>query len=455
MAVSNTVVKQLYTGNGATTTFAIPFAFIASQASAQVKVYKITTTDATKTPVLQVEGALQDYTLTPAYDPVSNPAGPANVVFNTAPTATQRVLVIREIPYTQVVSFISNTAALGANNLELAVDRIVLMVQQLYEQIGRAPTLLQYDDMVVNFDPSLPAVTADYILKINAAGTGFEFVSAASILSGTGAGIPAGGDTGDFLQKDSAADGDATWRTGAIVGYSARYAQNVNLAGLKETIDFIMQITYTAPTISLSASGSSTIREKGTAVTASTLTATITKRSDPIAQVRFYQNPSTLLDTQTSGGAIPNGGTSTYNWTGSFSDNTTFRAEVDDNGATGGPSTVSATSSFTFVYPYYYGSGAAGLSAANVALLTKSVITEDTDIIFSYTPSGSQVLYMAFPAAYGTLSSILDQNNFETIGDWTLRTENITGLDATAQSYRIYEYNNTPVAGTYPFRFIQ
>lgn len=453
MAVANTTVKQLYNGNGSTDTFAIPFAFIPSAASSMIKVYLIDNT--TKLATLQAEGAMQDYTLTPAYDPVSQPNGPTNVVFNTAPANTKRVLVIREIPYTQVVSFVSNTAALGANNLELAVDRIVLMVQQLYEQIGRAPTLLQYDDMVVNFDPSLPAVTADYILKINAAGTGFEFVSAASILSGTGSGIPAGGDTGDFLQKDSAADGDATWRTGAIVGFSSRYNQVVNLAGLKETIDFIMQITYTAPAVSLSASGSGTIREKGDPVTATTLTAAVTKRSDPIAEVRFYQNPSTLLDTQTSGGAIPNGGNSTYNWVGSFSDNTTFRAEVDDNGDTGGPTTVTATSTFTFVYPYYYGSGAAGLTAANVALLTKSVITEDTDIIFSYTPNGAQVLYMAFPAAYGTLSSILDQNNFETIGDWTLRTENITGLDATAQSYRIYEYNNTPVAGTYPFRFIQ
>jgi len=122
MAVSNTVVKQLYTGNGSTTTFAIPFAFIPSQASNQVKVYVISTLDPLKVPMLKVEGALQDFTLTPAYDPVTNPAGPANVVFNVAPVTTDRVLVIRTVPYTQVVSFISNTAALGANNLETGLD---------------------------------------------------------------------------------------------------------------------------------------------------------------------------------------------------------------------------------------------------------------------------------------------------------------------------------------------
>jgi hypothetical protein len=455
MAVSNTTVKQLYNGNGSTDTFAIPFAFIASQASAQVKVYRIDNT--TKLATLQVEGALQDYTLTPAYDPVTNPNGPTNVVFNAGriPTAAQKVLVIREVPYTQVISFISNTASLGANNLEVGLDRAVLMIQQLYEQIQRAPSILQYDDMVVNFDPSIPAVEPEYLLRVNAAGTGFEFVSAAAVASGAGVGIPPGGDVGDFIQKDSAADGDATWRTGAISGFSARYNQNVNLAGLKETIDFIMQITYTAPTISFTASGSTTIREKGAPVTATTLTATVTKRSDPIATVRFYLNPSTLLDTQTSGGAIPNGGSSTYNWTGSFSDNTTFRGEADDDGATGGPTTVSASASFTFVYPYYFGSGAPALTAAQVALLTKDIRVSTASLLKTFTPTTGQVFYFAYPASYGALTSILDQNGFQTIGDWTLRTENITGLDTTAQSYRIYVFNNPVVAGTYDYTFIR
>lgn len=452
MAVSNTVVKQLYTGNGTTTTFAIPFAFIASQASAQVKVYKITTTDATKTPVLQVEGALQDYTLTPAYDPVSNPAGPANVVFNTAPTATQRILVIREIPYTQVVSFISNTAALGANNLEVGLDRAVLMIQQLYEMVGRSMMIGQWDDMVTNLNNNLPPTTADYYLKVNAAGTALEWVPASTIVAGAGA-LPTGGVEGDYLEVN--ATPEPAWQSGIFAGFSQRYNQVLNLTGIKAALDFIFNFGYLGPAVSLSASGSGTVREKGDPVTASTLTATITRRTDPIAQVRFYQNPSTLLDTQNSGGGIPSGGTSTYNWTGSFSDNTTFRVEVDDNGASGGPTTASATSSFTFVYPYYSGSGAAGLTAANVALLTKDIRTEATSLLKSFTPNGSQVMYFAYPAAYGTLSSILDQNGFETINDWTLRVENITGLDATAQSYNIYEYKNTPVSGTYPFTFIQ
>lgn len=236
-------------------------------------------------------------------------------------------------------------------------------------------------------------------------------------------------------------------------GYSARFSEDFGPStGLSDTLARILDISYVAHSVSFTASGSSTIREKGDAVTASTLTAAITKKSDPIAEVRFYEGAS-LLDTQTSGGGIPSGGNSTYSWTGSFSDNTTFSAQVDDSGATGGPTTVTASASFTFVYPYYYGAGAVGLSAAGVSALTKSVIVSTATVTETITAAGGEVFYFAYPASYGALTSILDVNGFETFPDWTLRTENITGLDTTAQSYRIYEFNNPVTAGSYEYTF--
>lgn len=235
-------------------------------------------------------------------------------------------------------------------------------------------------------------------------------------------------------------------------GFSARFNEPWSSDGIDDTFQKIIKIEYTPPTVTLSASGN-VLREKGDAVTSSTLTAAITKRSDPIAQVRFYRNPSTLLDTQTSGGGIPNGGNSTYNWTGSFSDNTTFRVEVDDTGASGGPSTATSTTTFSFVYPYYVGAGAPGLSASSVAGLTKRIITSTASRVETISASGGQVFYFAYPASYGALVSILDVNNFETLPDWTLRTENITGLDGTAVSYRIYEFENPVVAGSYQYTF--
>lgn len=265
-------------------------------------------------------------------------------------------------------------------------------------------------------------------------------------------GIPAGGTTGSVLTKLSGSDGDADWIDYQFEGFSARFGENFASTGLEDTLAKILNLQYTAPSISLSASGSGTVREKGAAVTASTLTAALTKRSDPLAAVRFYIGAS-LLDTQTSGGGIPSGGNSTYNWTGSFSDNTTFSAQVDDNGSTGGPTTVTSNTSFTFVYPYYVGAGAASLVASAVAALTKRLITSTSSRTETITASAGNVFYFAYPASYGALTSILDVNNFETLADWTLRTENITGLDGNAISYRIYEFKNPVTAGSYQYIF--
>ncbi len=242
-------------------------------------------------------------------------------------------------------------------------------------------------------------------------------------------------------------DGDYSFNV-----WSLRFSEQFTSTGLMDTLTKIIQPGYSQPLISVSGS-SNILREKGDTVSGVTLTAGITKRSDPIAEVRFYRNPSTLLDTQTSGGGIPNGGNSTYNYATPFSDTVTFRAEADDDGTSGGPTTVQATTTYNFVYPYYVGAGSPGLSAASVAALTKRIIQSTANRTETIAASGGNVFYFAYPASYGALTSILDVNNFETIGDWTLRTENITGLDASAQSYHIYEFDNPVTAGSYQYTF--
>lgn len=234
-------------------------------------------------------------------------------------------------------------------------------------------------------------------------------------------------------------------------GYSDRFDEFFDTADLEETLDQILLISYAAPAVSLSATGSGTVREKGDAVTSSTLTAAVTKRSDPIASIEFFLNGVSIYDEDP---ALNTGsGNTSYAWAGSFSDNATFRVDVIDDGTSGGPTTVSASVGFTFVYPYYYGAGAPGLTAAQVAALTKDIRVSSSSLIKSFTSANGDVYYFSYPASYGALSSILDENGFETIGDWTLRTENITGLDGNPVSYRIYEFNNPVVAGSTNYTF--
>jgi len=246
--------------------------------------------------------------------------------------------------------------------------------------------------------------------------------------------IPEGGAEGDYLEKASADNYALEWVSGTFSGYSARYNETFEKVGLREVLLQILNFSYVAPTIALTSSTSTALREKGTTVASLPLTATTGKRSENITGVTFYKN-GVLVNTVAS--PTPGGGAENYTDASGFSDTTSYFARVTD-----GTDTVqSNTLTFTYVYPYYYGVGAPGLSAANVALLTKYVIANTSSVARQFSPT-SQVYYFAYPASYPALTSILDTNGFETIADWTVRTENITGLDGNAVSYRIYEFNN-------------
>ena len=451
MSLAARVMKIKYEADGALTTFALPDVPIVDD-SAEVAVY---TRDPTATPptvVLMVEGALNDYTLTGAPDASSFHT---NVEFNTAPVDDLQVIIALVQPFTQALNYnANNSAGVRPTQLEQQLDVLTGLTQQLEEQLTRVPKMNiteQSTEAALELPP--PGGAEVEIFGWAADGT-LNTYTAAELFSTGGSGIPAGGAAKSVLAKLSATDGDADWFDYSYSGYSSRFSGVFSSTDLDDTLQKILAISYTAPTVNFSAS-SNILREVGDAVTSTTLTAAITVTSDPIDEVRFYLNPSTLLATQTSGGGIPSGGNSTYAWNGSFADDTTFRSEVDDDGTSGGPTTVTDTTTFNFVYPYYVGAGAVSLSAANVALLTKRIINSTSSRNETITAGAGEVFFFAYPASYGALTSILDENSFETIGDWTLRTENITGLDASAVSYRIYEFDNPVTADDYEYTFIR
>lgn len=204
---------------------------------------------------------------------------------------------------------------------------------------------------------------------------------------------------------------------------------------------------YIAPSLTLSLSpANGAVREFGNDVATVTLNATTTKHTNDITLVEFYRGAS-LIHTQ----AVPiaGGGLESYIDTTPVTTNgITFTAKAGD----GTQTTTSSGSGYTFVYPFYYGVGAQGLTGAQIRSTLTMLIKTPSNTTTVTSPS-SQVFYLAYPATSANLTSILDTNGFETISDYTLRTVSITGLDGTLQTYKVYEYNNLTTQNNFTNQF--
>lgn len=383
-------------------------------------------------------GEVNLITITPPLDPLDPP------VITPRPLPSGHRLVIVGIP-----SFVQPFAplkdrAIPPESAERAWDRLVLYIQRLRDLASRSLRLKDSEASGINME--LPGVEGSRILATNQAGTALELRSFQDLAAEAGSGLPPGGDEYNLLERDTT-EGQGRWVPVSYQGYTERFDEVVDLVGQKAVNDFVMKMGHAPPTVSFTASGSNTLRERGDAVTSVDLDVSYTKQSEDITEIRFYYD-NTLIHTVSS--PNPTGGSYSHTWTGSFDSNKTFRVEIDTNGH---PIDATQSRAFSFVYPYYVGAGSAGLSAASVAGLTKRIIQSSATRTETIAASNGNVFYFAYPASYGALVSILDVNNFETIGDWTLRTENITGLDGNPVSYRIYEFNNPVTAGSYQYTF--
>lgn len=431
----------------------------------------------------RVRGTDSSYLSSVAFDPI-NGGGTVNLLAD-LPSGQKIVLLFADDSPIQASRF-KNRFDFTLERIEEALDYLSGQIQRTSYLSQRAMRVSDFvdDAAFALFNAALPSDLADNpgaTIAINMDGTGFmigpttqqildaaaqaelaqaaaeaaqasaEAAAESAAESAANAGLPPGGDTGWFITKDSNTDGDATWKSGGFEGFSARFGQLFASTDILDTLAKILNIQYTGPAVNLTAAGSGTIREKGTAVTSVLLTAAVTKRSNPIGSVVFKKDGVTIHTVPTPN---PNGGNETYTWTGSFTDNSTFSVEVTDTVVSGtGPTTATSNASFTFVYPYFNGAAAAGRNVAQIQALTKSVIANTATLARTMTAVNSDVFYFAYPQSYGALTSILDVNNFETLPDWTRTTRSFVGLDTTSQSYYVYEFNNPVVAGSYQYTF--
>ena len=186
---------------------------------------------------------------------------------------------------------------------------------------------------------------------------------------------------------------------------------------------------------STSRSAAAATLENGATQTLSSASISITKKSKPITSVKLL-NGSTVLGEKT-GDDVAAGGTITFSNLGitvSKSNNPNLKFTVTD-GTTSTDKNVGAS---TFVYPYYMGECAADATIDETLIegLTKKVESKGNKTVTHSCENGRMVI--AYPKAHGVLKSILDPNNFETIGDYTRSEVSVTGLDGTAQTYYVY-----------------
>ncbi len=201
--------------------------------------------------------------------------------------------------------------------------------------------------------------------------------------------------------------------------------------------DLITRELYPAvtPTITLSSNPPAGLYEKGNDIASVDLTAITVKHTDPIVSVIFYRDGSLLYDVPSPN---PDGGTELYTDSTGVSTNTTYNATVSD-GITGIVS--SNTLTFNFVFAYYYGSAAPGLDiSSDGGGLTKLLIVNTATVTRPFT-TVANVQYFAYPSTYASLTSIKDNNGFETIGDWTLTTVSVTNSFGQTTNYKQYEFN--------------
>jgi len=129
---------------------------------------------------------------------------------------------------------------------------------------------------------------------------------------------------------------------------------------------------------------------------------------------------------------------------------TTFNVDIAD----GIPNTNNASKVKTFVYPFFDGSTVAD-TVNPYSGLNKNIATKSNKSV-AYDADG-EYFWFCYPASYGDLSSIKDQNGFEVLASFTKTVEDVTSTGLAnnwTESYNYYRTTDaTNIHGTFTFNF--
>jgi hypothetical protein len=204
MTVQSTTSRADYRGNNVTTLFTVPFYFLDNS---HIKVVRTDNSTVPPTAATLVLGT--DYVITGA-----GITSGGQVQTTIAPTATQILTVLRNVPFTQLIHYVPNDPFPAATH-EQALDQLTMEVQELNEGLTHS---LQYP----SYEPipnTLPAASSRANMLL-----GFDANGQQTLLP-----LPASVGAGD-LRVERWADGvDYTSGTSASVTLSRAYATKANI----------------------------------------------------------------------------------------------------------------------------------------------------------------------------------------------------------------------------------
>ena len=226
MTVQNTIVKNVYVGNGSTTVF--PFTFECNKAEHIQAFVKDAVGNISSTTNFKVNLDQKNVTYPNTGEPL--PDG-------------YKLIILRQLPLQQLLNLL-NQGPFYAEDIEETFDEVVMMLQQMTERIGRSLAVSIDIDAENSFNTIIP-LEAGKTFRVKDDGTGFEVTEdPGKVIDGAKALLKQTTQQAEFAKEQA----DASSQSAVSAQNAANAAEAVapEYAKTKEVLDNIVGYTNTA-----------------------------------------------------------------------------------------------------------------------------------------------------------------------------------------------------------------